>query len=119
MGPDHSRFITVDLEFQSLAQKSFDRAQHPFPCPFGMDVNVAVSSLGESHPQALSEPYVNLSIHPAPIIQPMAKSPSASARTVAVLFGQFAPTNVPRAVDGDSAFCISYVPNGSEHDSCV
>ena len=29
-----------------------------------------VSSPGEFHPQALSEPYVNLSIHTAPIIQP-------------------------------------------------
>jgi hypothetical protein len=31
---------------------------------------VLVSSPGEFHPQALSEPYVNLSIHTAPIIQP-------------------------------------------------
>jgi len=29
-----------------------------------------VSSPGELHPQALSEPDVNLSAHPAPIIQP-------------------------------------------------
>jgi len=34
-----------------------------------------VSSPGESHPQALSEPGVNLSVHRAPIIQPPAKSP--------------------------------------------
>jgi hypothetical protein len=31
---------------------------------------VMVSSPGEFHPQALSDPYVNLSIHTAPIIQP-------------------------------------------------
>jgi hypothetical protein len=31
-----------------------------------------VSSPGESHPQALSEPDVSLSTHPAPIIQPPA-----------------------------------------------
>jgi len=30
-----------------------------------------VSSPGEFHPQALSEPDLNLSIHPAPIIQPL------------------------------------------------
>ena len=29
-----------------------------------------VSSPGEFHPEALSEPYVNVSIHTAPIIQP-------------------------------------------------
>ena len=31
-----------------------------------------VSSPGESHPRALAEPYVNLSAHTAPIIQPPA-----------------------------------------------
>lgn len=31
-----------------------------------------VSGPGESHPRALSEPYVNLSTHTAPIIQPPA-----------------------------------------------
>jgi hypothetical protein len=31
-----------------------------------------VSRPGELHPQALAEPDVNVSIHPAPIIQPSA-----------------------------------------------
>ncbi len=34
------------------------------------DANGRVSSPGEFHPEALSEPYVNVSIHTAPIIQP-------------------------------------------------
>src|SRR3972149_2632293 len=34
-----------------------------------------VSSPGEFHPQALAEPDVNLSIHPAPIVQPSLPSP--------------------------------------------
>ena len=34
-----------------------------------------VSSPGEFHPQALREPDVNLSIHPAPIVQPSLPSP--------------------------------------------
>jgi hypothetical protein len=38
----------------------------PVPAP----ANIRVSSLGESHPQALAEPDVNLSAHPAPIIEP-------------------------------------------------
>ena len=37
--------------------------QKLFPCP------AEVSSPRESHPQALPEPDVNLSIHPAPIVQ--------------------------------------------------
>ncbi|HEX3785710.1 MAG TPA: amidohydrolase family protein [Pseudonocardiaceae bacterium] len=39
------------------------------------------SGQGESHPLALSEPGVNLSIHPAPTIQPTARPRIASART--------------------------------------
>ncbi len=31
-----------------------------------------VSRPGESHPRALAEPYVNVSAHTAPIIQPLA-----------------------------------------------
>jgi hypothetical protein len=40
------------------------------------------SSRGESHPPALSEPCVNLSIHTAPITQSVTASPAASGRTV-------------------------------------
>jgi len=36
------------------------------------DKTVESSSPGESHPQALSEPDVTVSRHPAPIIQPTA-----------------------------------------------
>jgi len=35
-----------------------------------------VSRRGESHPPALSEPDVNLSIHPAPIVQPSGRAPN-------------------------------------------
>ena len=35
-----------------------------------------VSSRGESHPSALAEPGVNLSAHPAPIVQPSGSTPS-------------------------------------------
>ena len=39
------------------------------------------SGRGESHPPALSEPGVNLSIHPAPIIQPPVSIWPANGRT--------------------------------------
>ncbi len=35
-----------------------------------MSGNGLVSSPGEFHPEALAEPYVNVSAHTAPIIQP-------------------------------------------------
>jgi hypothetical protein len=51
-------------------------------CVFPMfEANQEVSSPGESHPQALSEPDVNLSAHPAPIIQSTAESPFSSEQT--------------------------------------
>ena len=39
------------------------------------------SSPGESHPQALIDPDVNLSIHPALIAQPSVASPFANGQT--------------------------------------
>jgi hypothetical protein len=43
---------------------------HAKAVDFGCDAGV--SRPGESHPQALSEPYVNVAAHTAPIIQPSA-----------------------------------------------
>jgi hypothetical protein len=45
---------------------------------FPFAANNEVSSPGESHPQALSEPDVNLSAHPAPIIRSLGESPFSS-----------------------------------------
>ena len=44
-----------------------------------------VSQRGELPPSLLSEPDMNLSAHPAPIIQPTVESPSASGQTSAAL----------------------------------
>jgi hypothetical protein len=63
--------------------------------------NEQVSSPGESHPQALSEPGVNLSAHRAPIIQPTAKSPFASGRKAGVHDERSGPANVPLGVYGN------------------
>jgi len=46
------------------------------------------SSPGELHPQALTEPDVNLSTHPALIVQSQGESRFARARTIAVLGGR-------------------------------
>jgi hypothetical protein len=55
--------------------------------------NDKVSGPREFHPRALSEPDVNLSAHPAPIIQPKAEFPAASAQTVQVYSSPVAPSN--------------------------
>ncbi len=40
-----------------------------------------LSSPGEFHPEALADPYVNVSVHTAPIIQPEKEQPTSSERT--------------------------------------
>ena len=52
----------------------------PLDSSYGHYARKSVSSPGGFHPQALSEPDLNLSIHPAPIIQPNRISPSSSVQ---------------------------------------
>src|SRR5271157_4733511 len=84
------------------------------PCPA---VDHTVSSPGESHPQALIEPDVNLSAHPAPVIQPQVKSPSASGQRAGDRVSRFFPTSALPCADGDSAFYISFEPIAPAPDS--
>ena len=73
-----------------------------------------VSRPGESHPRALAEPYVNVSAHTAPIIQPLASRPEgASARRAGARDGQRRPASVRRSGDAISASCISSWPTES------
>jgi hypothetical protein len=60
-----------------------------------------VSQRRELPPSLLSEPDVNLSAHPAPIIQPTVISPFASARTVSVIAVKDDPTSVLHSCDDD------------------
>ena len=83
------------------AQELSDTFEYPRTRTFASDIYVAVSSPEESHLQALLEPDLNLSAHPAPIIQPTAKSPSASAQTVAARGVRSDLTSIPHGVYGD------------------
>ncbi len=58
------------------------------------------SSPGELHPQALTDPDVNLSIHPALIAQPSVASPFANGQIDWVLFSQCALTSRLPSVRG-------------------
>ena len=73
------------------------------------------SSAGEFHPHALPEPDVNLSIHPALIVQPLAAFPFASGGTDWVLSKQLAPANRPLSVCDNVTFCTSALPIVSEN----
>ncbi len=63
-----------------------------------------VSGAGELPPCALSEPDLNLSAYPAPIIQPLVSFPIANAETARAAYGLFAPTSIPPWSDGVSTF---------------
>jgi hypothetical protein len=62
----------IDLESQLGFNEAADVGHHPLSGSKAAHVHVAVSRPGESHPQALAEPYLNVSAHTAPIIQPSA-----------------------------------------------
>ena len=55
--------------------------------------SIRSSSARESHPHALTQPDVNLSIHPAPIDQPQVSCPDASEQTTLVVDGRYALTS--------------------------
>jgi hypothetical protein len=71
-----------------------------------------VSSAGELHPHALAEPYVNVSAHTAPIIQPqVAPLAFASGQTTQADDEQCLQANVRLGDDAVSASCISAWPS--------
>jgi hypothetical protein len=94
----HSRFGLVQYETKPFEHLAYDRHG-----PFGTlpAQHDEVSQRRELPPSLLSEPDVNLSAHPAPILQPTAKSPSASARTISVIVGQADPASVLHSCGGD------------------
>src|ERR1035438_1276892 len=49
----HRAFCRIDLQLQSLLQKRGDRRHHALPTPLASDIDIAVSSPGELHPEAL------------------------------------------------------------------
>jgi len=72
-----------------------------------------VSQRQELPPTLLSELYVNLSIHTAPIIQPLTPVLVSSEQIVVALVFSRAPTNFLPAVYDLGAFCISSSPSVS------
>jgi len=54
---------------------------------------LGLSSAGEFHPRALQEPYVTVSCHTAPTVQPTAESQIPRTQRVQVHGVQFDPTS--------------------------
>jgi hypothetical protein len=77
-----------------------------------LEAHDEVSSAGELHPHALAEPYVNVSAHTAPIIQPqVAPLTFASGQTTQDHDEQCLQANVRLGDDAVSASCISAWPS--------
>jgi hypothetical protein len=86
--------------FPEIPGPGFVTGRNLFLASAALILKKQVSSPGESHPQALSEPDVNLSTHPAPIIQPQAQPPSASGQRAGGRVSRFSPASIRPCADG-------------------
>ena len=67
---------------------------------------------GESHPQALTEPDMNVSAHPALTVQPLLDATSASGQRAPGRRPRWPVSGAPSAGDAAASVCISLPPNG-------
>src|SRR5215831_7727947 len=105
--PCHRALVSVHFEFQFLFQKLPDRRHHPFARRSTAYVDIASSRPGESHPQALTDPDMNVSAHPALIVQSAQDVTTANEQTAVGLSRQSCvPIALPFA-DVVSSVCIS------------
>src|SRR6266699_1418497 len=57
----HRTLRLIYLELELLRDELRDALHHPLPRPLAANIDITVSRPGESHPEPLSEPYLNLS----------------------------------------------------------
>ena len=87
MGPECNQARLTRMHGEAISRQPFrQHVQDPPRIVLIGESHHEVSRPGESHPQALAEPYVNVSAHTAPIIQSQAEGPKASS-------GQTAPAH--------------------------
>jgi len=73
MAPELNQARLVRVEFQpELPQAVLPFRKEPLRVGAMLESQHRVSRPGDSHPQALAEPYGSVSAHTAPIIQPSA-----------------------------------------------
>ena len=83
------------------------------PFNFSFESHNGVSRPGESHPRALAEPYVNVSVHTAPIIQPRAVAPWSSERKAWDHVSRFGQASGSLADDVSEGACTCAWPSAS------
>jgi len=99
---NHSRLLGMERQVGRC-----DKTLHFLKCRLGFVLTTTQdhesSSPGESHPRALPEPDVNLSAHPAPIVQSQVEFQFATSPADWVRGGPRDPANEPPAVAVDES----------------
>ena len=89
-----------------------EHVKHPVGVRFPLHDDDQSSRPGESHPQALTEPDMNVSAHPALTVQPLLDATSASGQRAPGRRPRWPVSGAPSAGDAAASVCISLPPNG-------
>jgi hypothetical protein len=96
----------VHFELELLCQKPGYSRHHPLTRLLVVHIHNASSSAGESHPSALTEPFVNRPAHTASLIQSPAALSVASGRINLGHARQCVPTNGLPSSGGPAIVCV-------------
>ena len=101
----------VRMQLQSELRESFVKVPEEPLCIVGtLEAEHESSSGGESHPSALTEPYLRLSLHTAPTIPHPVAHRTATGRTSSDPVTRFLPANAWKLALGGGTGDISVVP---------
>lgn len=100
VGATNAALLSIDNQLEFSRQVMLDRLEHTARCLSRLGEHKKSSSPGELHPQALTEPDVSLSAHPAPIVQAQVEFRETTVRTDRVLDGPRGPANAPLFAGG-------------------
>ena len=89
--------------------------------PLASDFDVRSSGPGEFHPQALTDPDVSVSTHPAPTVQPVPDTATANVQTALAPDALCPGPSTSHADDGVSGGDISIWPSmpGADRDASM
>jgi hypothetical protein len=107
MGASYPALFPFDLKPHPGLDKLGYAQFHPLGGFLASDQYDLSSQPGELPHELLTEPDVNLSAHPAPIVQPKASVPISNDRKVKGLLSQSYPTSTPPFWNDLLAFWIS------------
>ena len=103
----------VRMQCESVASQPLGQdIHHALRVVASLEADHTSSRPGESHPQALTEPDMNVSAHPALTVQPLLDATSASGQRAPGRRPRWPVSGAPSAGDAAASVCISLPPNG-------